>query len=48
MTEYVTDPVSLPYGFQYDVTTGRNIMDESEGVERYDVKVDGGAVLVAV
>src|SRR5947208_3863131 len=41
--------VTCPWhGWQYDVTTGRNIMDESEGVERYDVKVDGGAVLVAV
>ena len=41
--------VTCPWhGWQYDVTTGRNIMDESEGVARYDVKVEGGAVLVAV
>jgi hypothetical protein len=28
--------------------TGCNTMDETERVARYDVKVEGGAVLVAV
>src|SRR5256884_4434211 len=36
------------HGWRYNVTTGRNIMDESEGVDRYEVKVEGGAVLIAV
>ena len=41
--------VTCPWhGWQYNVTTGRNIMDESEGVDRYEVKVEGGAVLLAV
>ena len=41
--------VTCPWhGWQYNVTTGRNIMDESEGVDRYEVKVEGGAVLIAV
>ena len=41
--------VTCPWhGWQYDVTTGVNTMDESERVERYDVKVEGGEVLVAV
>jgi nitrite reductase/ring-hydroxylating ferredoxin subunit len=41
--------VTCPWhAWQYDVTTGVNTMDESEKVEPYDVKVEGGAVLVAV
>jgi len=40
--------VTCPWhGWQYDVTTGVNTMDDSERVERYEVKVEGGAVLVA-
>jgi len=40
--------VTCPWhGWQYDVTTGVNIMDEAERVPRYDVKVEGGAVLIA-
>src|SRR5262249_8781537 len=41
--------VTCPWhGWQYDVTTGQNTRDESERVERCEVKVEGGAVLVAV
>ena len=41
--------VTCPWhGWQYDVTTGVNTMDESERVERYEVKVEAGSVLVAV
>ena len=36
------------HGWQYDVTTGCNTMDESECVERYEVKIEGDAVLVAL
>src|SRR6266576_3100543 len=37
--------VTCPWhGWQYDVTTGCNTMDESERVERYEVKVGGVAV----
>src|SRR5499427_5434370 len=40
--------VTCPWhGWQYDVTTGVNTMDDSERVERYEVKVEGTAVLVA-
>jgi len=40
--------VTCPWhGWQYDVTTGVNIMDEAERVLRYEVKVEGGAVLIA-
>ena len=40
--------VTCPWhGWQYDVTTGVNTMDDSEVVERYEVKVEAGAVLVA-
>src|SRR5262252_539273 len=39
--------VTCPWhGWQYDVTTGVNTMDESERVDRYEVKVDGDALLV--
>jgi len=41
--------VTCPWhGWQYDVTTGCNTMDESECVERYAVRVEGDAVLVAL
>jgi nitrite reductase (NADH) small subunit len=41
--------VTCPWhGWQYDLATGKNVMDESECLERWDVKVEGGAVLVAV
>lgn len=41
--------VTCPWhGWQYDVTTGGNLDDETERVARYDVKVENGAVLVAV
>ena len=41
--------VTCPWhGWQYDVTTGINTMDESEVVARYEVKVESGDVLVAV
>lgn len=41
--------VTCPWhGWQYDITTGQNVMDENERVARYEVKVEGGAVLVAV
>jgi NAD(P)H-dependent nitrite reductase small subunit len=41
--------VTCPWhGWQYDVTSGSNLDDETERVARYDVKVEGGAVLVAV
>ena len=41
--------VTCPWhGWQYDVTTGCNTMDESERVEHYEVRVEGDAVLVAL
>ena len=41
--------VTCPWhGWQYDVITGVNIMDESQRVERYDVRVEGGEILIAV
>ena len=41
--------VTCPWhGWQYDVTTGVNVTDDTEGVQRYDVRVEGGEVLVAV
>src|SRR5436189_4869165 len=41
--------VTCPWhGWQYDVTTGCNTMDESERVERYEVTLEGDAVLIAV
>jgi nitrite reductase/ring-hydroxylating ferredoxin subunit len=41
--------VTCPWhGWQYDVTTGVNTMDDSERVDRYEVKVEGDVVLVAV
>ncbi len=41
--------VTCPWhGWQYDVTTGVNVMDDTEGVQRYDVKIEGGTVLIAL
>jgi nitrite reductase/ring-hydroxylating ferredoxin subunit len=41
--------VTCPWhGWQYDLTTGQNVMDDSERVARYDVKVEGDAVLIAL
>ena len=42
--------VTCPWhGWQYDIPTGKNVGDDSEGgVETYEVKVEGDAVLVAV
>jgi len=41
--------VTCPWhGWQYDVTTGANLDDDTTRVERYEVKLEGGAVLVAV
>jgi nitrite reductase (NADH) small subunit len=41
--------VTCPWhGWQYDITTGSNTMDENERVDRFEVKVEAGAVLVAV
>ena len=40
--------VTCPWhGWQYDVLTGCNTMDETERVDRFDVKVEGGDVFVA-
>jgi nitrite reductase/ring-hydroxylating ferredoxin subunit len=41
--------VTCPWhGWQYDVVTGCNTMDESERVEQFAVRVDGDAVLIEV
>jgi len=41
--------VTCPWhGWQYDVTTGTNLDDDTTGVARYEVKLEGGAVLVGV
>ena len=41
--------VTCPWhGWQYDVTTGVNTMDDSEKVDRFDTKVENGSVFVAV
>ena len=41
--------VTCPWhGFQYDVTTGRNLFDPDVGLQRFDVRVDGDDVLIAV
>src|SRR5262245_23109557 len=42
--------VTCPWhGWQYDVTTGINILDDAEGgVQRYDVKIEGDDVLIGV
>jgi len=41
--------VTCPWhGWQYDVTTGKNVLEDDEGVARYEVKVEGSDVLVDV
>ena len=42
--------VTCPWhGWQYDVRTGKNVMDDAgEGVATYEVRVEGDSVLVAV
>jgi nitrite reductase/ring-hydroxylating ferredoxin subunit len=41
--------VTCPWhGWQYDVTTGINTMDDTEKLDRFDTKVEGGSVFVAV
>jgi nitrite reductase/ring-hydroxylating ferredoxin subunit len=41
--------VTCPWhGFQYDVTTGRNVLDPDVGLETFRVRVEDGDVLVAI
>jgi nitrite reductase/ring-hydroxylating ferredoxin subunit len=41
--------VTCPWhGWQYDVTTGRNVFDDSIGLQTYDVHVEDGEVQVAL
>jgi nitrite reductase/ring-hydroxylating ferredoxin subunit len=41
--------VTCPWhGFQYDVTTGRNVFDPEVGLRSFPVQVSDGDVLVAV
>jgi nitrite reductase (NADH) small subunit len=41
--------VTCPWhGFQYNVTTGRNILDPDIGLTKHDVKIEDGVVLVAL
>jgi nitrite reductase/ring-hydroxylating ferredoxin subunit len=41
--------VTCPWhGFQYDVTTGRNVFDPEVGLETYPVRVEGEDVLVGL
>jgi len=41
--------VTCPWhGFQYDVTTGRNVLDPDIGLARYEVEVTEGLVRVSV
>ena len=41
--------VTCPWhGWQYDVTTGRNLMDPDIGLTKHDVKVENGVVMVAL
>jgi nitrite reductase/ring-hydroxylating ferredoxin subunit len=41
--------VTCPWhGWQYDVTTGRNVMDPDIGLEQYEVEVENGVVKVAL
>ncbi len=40
--------VTCPWhGFQYDVTTGRNILDPDVGLQTFLVRVENGDVLIA-
>jgi nitrite reductase/ring-hydroxylating ferredoxin subunit len=41
--------VTCPWhGWQYDVTTGRNVMDPDIGLAQYEVEVENGVVLVSI
>jgi nitrite reductase/ring-hydroxylating ferredoxin subunit len=41
--------VTCPWhGFQYDVTTGRNVFDPEVGIEAFAVRVEGGDVIVGL
>ena len=41
--------VTCPWhGWQYDVTTGRNVFDDSIGLRTYEVRVQDGEILVAL
>jgi len=41
--------VTCPWhGWQYDVTTGKNVLEDDEAVARYEVKVEGSDVLVDI
>jgi len=41
--------VTCPWhGWQYDVTTGANLDDDTVRVARYEVKLEGGSILVGV
>jgi len=41
--------VTCPWhGWQYEVSTGRNVLDPSIGLGRYDARVEDGMVLVAL
>jgi nitrite reductase/ring-hydroxylating ferredoxin subunit len=41
--------VTCPWhGFQYDVTTGRNVFDPEVGLETFDVRVSDGDVSIRV
>ena len=41
--------VTCPWhGFQYDVTTGRNVFDPEVGLETFDVRLSDGEVLIRV
>lgn len=41
--------VTCPWhGFQYDVTTGRNVLDPDVGLQTFPVRVEGAVVQVAV
>ena len=40
--------VTCPWhGFQYDVTTGRNVLDPDVGLQTFQVRVENGEVLVS-
>ena len=41
--------VTCPWhGWQYDVTTGRNMMDPDIGLAQYEVEIENGVVKVAL
>lgn len=41
--------VTCPWhGWQYDVTTGRNVFDDSIGLQTYEVRVEDGEVRIAL